>query len=157
MPNIPSGVPYADLTTPQTILIISQPAGQSCAVVGGIMAARMKHLGALGIIVDGRVRDLSTLRDLNVPVWSRGSSIVGAGAETKAWAVGEEVHIGHCFIRPGDVVMIDYVENGVVVIPRKAVDDVLKMLPKLVSADEGVMQDVLAGGEVGDAFRKWRG
>jgi regulator of RNase E activity RraA len=121
------------------------------------MAARMKHLGALGIVVDGRVRDLSTLRDLNVPVWSRGTSIIGAGAETKAWAVGEEVNIGHCFIRPGDIVMIDYVENGIAVIPRKAVQDVLDMLPKLVSADEGAMRDVLAGGEVGEAFRKWRG
>jgi regulator of RNase E activity RraA len=121
------------------------------------MAARIKHLGALGIVVDGRVRDLSTLRELQIPVWSRGTSIVGSGGETKAWAMGEEINIGHCFIRPGDIVMIDYVEGGTVVIPKKAVEEILEMLPKLVEADEGAMNDVLAGGEVGDAFRKWRG
>jgi regulator of RNase E activity RraA len=61
------------------------------------MAARMKAMGVKGVVVDGRVRDLSTLRELSVPIWSRGTSIVGAGAEAKAWAVGGEVEIGMCY------------------------------------------------------------
>lgn len=121
------------------------------------MAARMHALGAKGIVVDGRVRDLSTLRDLGIPVWSRGTSIVGAGAETKAWAVGEEIEVNGVHVMPGDLVMIDYTEAGVVCIPAKAVDKVLEMLPKLVAADEKVMVDVLKGVEVGEAFRKYRG
>jgi regulator of RNase E activity RraA len=47
---------------------MSQPPGQTCAVMGGIMAARMRKLGAKGVLVDGRVRDLETLRGLGVPV-----------------------------------------------------------------------------------------
>ncbi|RDI79399.1 hypothetical protein Vi05172_g10671 [Venturia inaequalis] len=155
--NIPSGTPYADLTTPDTILIISQPHGQSCAVVGGIMAQRMVKLGARGIVVDGRVRDLDTLRSLNVPIWTKGTSIVGAGGESKAWAVNVQIYVGGVSIEPGDLVMIDPAESGIVVVPRKAVDEVLRILPKLVEADENVMAMVVSGGEVGEAFRRFRG
>ncbi|QDS74695.1 hypothetical protein FKW77_000411 [Venturia effusa] len=155
--NIPSGTPYADLTTPDTIFIISQPQGQSCAVVGGIMAQRMVKLGAKGIVVDGRVRDLDTLRGLNVPIWTKGTSIVGAAGESKAWAVNVQIYVGGVSIEPGDLVMIDPTESGIVIIPRKAVDAVLRMLPKMVEADEMVMAMVVNGGEVGEAFRRFRG
>lgn len=121
------------------------------------MAARMVRLGAKGVVVDGRVRDLDTLRGLGVPIWTKGTSIVGAAGESKAWAVNVQVHIGNVIVEPGDLVMIDPAESGVVVIPRKAVDKVLEMLPKLVEADENVMAMVIGGGEVGEAFRKFRG
>ncbi|KIW02487.1 uncharacterized protein PV09_06290 [Verruconis gallopava] len=157
--NIPQGTPYADLTAPNTILVISQPPGQSCAVVGGIMAARMRALGATAVVVDGRVRDLSTLRNLSsdMPIWSKGTSIIGAGAETKAWCTNVEIQVGQCFVAPGDIAMIDEEELGVVVIPKEDLEEVLRMLPKLVDADAKVMEDVLAGGEVGEAFKKYRG
>jgi regulator of RNase E activity RraA len=48
--------------------VVSQPAGQRNAVVGGIMAMRMARLGARGVLVDGRVRDLSTLAEVGMPV-----------------------------------------------------------------------------------------
>jgi len=50
------------------VVVLSQPAGQKCAVVGGIMAARMAKLGARGVVVDGRVRDLGTCGGLGIPV-----------------------------------------------------------------------------------------
>lgn len=121
------------------------------------MAARMVKLGAKGIVVDGRVRDLDTLRGIGVPIWTKGTSIVGAAGESKAWAVNVQVHIGNVTVEPGDFVMIDPAESGVVVIPRKAIDEVLRMLPKLVEADENVMAMVVRGGEVGKAFSKFRG
>lgn len=121
------------------------------------MAQRMVKLGARGIVVDGRVRDLDTLRGLNIPIWTKGTSIVGAAGESKAWAVDVQIYVGGVSVEPGDLVMIDPAESGVVVVPRKAVDEVLRMLPKLVEADENVMAMVLNGGEVGEAFRKFRG
>lgn len=59
-----------DLSKPETIVVISQPAGQKCAVLGGIMALRMKVLGVRGVVVDGRVRDLEELGGTGLPVSS---------------------------------------------------------------------------------------
>jgi len=154
--NLSNTGPYADYTEDDTIVVITQPPGQSCAVVGGIMAARMKYLGAKGIVVDGRVRDLVTLRETGVPIWSKGTSIIGAGAETKFYAHNVPVQIGETVIQPGDIVMIDPSENGIVAVPQDRVDEVLELLPKLVGADEKVIEDVEKGVSVKEAFKRHR-
>jgi len=64
------------------------------------MAARMKKLGAKAVLVDGRVRDLETVGNLGIPVWSKGTSIVGAGAQTKAWAVDVPIEVGASRVYP---------------------------------------------------------
>lgn len=66
--NIPSSVHWVDLTEPGTFVALSQPPAQTCAVLGGIMALRMKKCGAKGIIAGGRVRDLTELKTMHVPV-----------------------------------------------------------------------------------------
>jgi regulator of RNase E activity RraA len=45
------------------------------------MAARMVRLGAKGVLVDGRVRDLETLGGLGIPVSTNGGGAV-------SWAEG---------------------------------------------------------------------
>jgi regulator of RNase E activity RraA len=66
--NIPGGKHWVDLTQPQTIVVISQPKGQICAALGGIMALRMKMLKAEGVISYGRVRDVEELQETGLPV-----------------------------------------------------------------------------------------
>lgn len=155
--NLPEpSMPYSDYTQPDTVVLISQPPNQKCAVVGGIMAARMKKLGAQAIVVDGRVRDLSTLSKMDLPVWSKGTSIIGAGAESKFHAMEVPIKIGAVTVEPGDIIIIDEEEKGVVVVPLIKVDQVLDILPKLVAADEKVMKDVEKGVSVRDAFKKHR-
>lgn len=65
---IPKGSHWADETEEGTILIIEQPTSQTCAAVGGIMAARMKVRGLRGCVVGGRVRDLAELKTSGLPV-----------------------------------------------------------------------------------------
>lgn len=47
--------------------------------------------------------------------------------------------------------------NAAVCIPAKLMDQVLELLPKLVSADEKVMKDVENGVSVTEAFKLYRG
>jgi regulator of RNase E activity RraA len=60
--NIPTGKHWVDLTQTGTIAILSQPEGQKNAVLGGIMALRMKKLSAIGVVVNGRIRDIEELK-----------------------------------------------------------------------------------------------
>lgn len=66
--NIPAGRHWVDLTEPDTIVVMTQPEGQKCAVLGGIMALRMKVLNAQGVVVSGRVRDVTELASTGLPV-----------------------------------------------------------------------------------------
>jgi regulator of RNase E activity RraA len=81
---------------------------------------------------------------------------VGAGAETKAWATNVPINVGPSVVAPNDIIMMDATERGAVCIPRGLLSTVLELLPKLLAADEKVVEDVKAGGTVAEAFKKHR-
>lgn len=66
--NIPAGEHWVDLAKPGSIAVLSQPEGQKNAVLGGIMALRMKKLAALGMVVYGRIRDVQELKNTELMV-----------------------------------------------------------------------------------------
>jgi hypothetical protein len=53
--------------------------------------------------------------------------------------------------------MLDPESCAAVCIPKDLVSRVLEILPGIVGADEKVMKEVEEGGDVGSAFRKYRG
>ncbi|EDN03730.1 predicted protein [Histoplasma mississippiense (nom. inval.)] len=153
--TIPPGHHWVDCAQPGTVVFIEQPAGQFCASVGGIMAARMKVLGVKGVVVDGRVRDLAELRSTQLQIWARATSTVGTSAEAKPGARNVPVKIGGVTVSPGDIAFCDPLE-GAAVIPAELLDEVLALVPKLAAADEKVKEDVLSGASVFDSFNKHR-
>ncbi|KKZ62523.1 hypothetical protein EMCG_03069 [[Emmonsia] crescens] len=153
--RIPPGNHWVDCAQPGTVVFIEQPAGQFCANVGGIMAARMKVLGVKGVVVDGRVRDLAELRSAQLQIWARATSTVGTSAEAKPGARNVPVNIGGVTVSPGDIAFCDPLE-GAVIIPAELLDEVLALVPQLAAADEKVKEDVLNGSSVFDAFAKHR-
>ena len=55
--NLPPDKHWVDLVRPDVAVFIHAPP-KSNAVVGGIMASRMRQLGAQAVVVNGRVRDV---------------------------------------------------------------------------------------------------
>ncbi|KAK4980914.1 hypothetical protein LTR28_012401, partial [Elasticomyces elasticus] len=158
--NLPSPTHWTAYPRPSSILLLSQPPDQSCAVLGDILATRLRHRGVRAVVVDGRVRDLKSLaglQDGGFGVWTRGTSVVGAGAEAKAWAVDVGVKVGKVGVEPGDIVFADAEERGVVVIPKDRLEEVVEMLPRLKEADEKCLEDVRSGIDVAEAFARHRG
>ncbi|PHH75640.1 hypothetical protein CDD82_4362 [Ophiocordyceps australis] len=153
--NIAAGVHWADVTEPGSFVVMQQPDGQTNAICGGIMALRIKARGAKGIVVAGRVRDLSELRATELPIWAQATSTVGAGAASLPWAVQVPLLINKTPVCPGDVAVHDPA-NGFVVIPANHVAAVLDLLPKLVAADEQVKRHVEQGMSVAEAFKRFR-
>ncbi|KAI9858160.1 MAG: hypothetical protein M1813_007809 [Trichoglossum hirsutum] len=154
--NIPTGSLYVDLLPPgPSIIVMSQPAHQTNAVLGGIMAARMEVLGAVAVVVDGRVRDLSELRRGALQVYARGTSTVGAGAASVPHSINVPIDVNGITVHPGDIIFADLTE-GVVCIPQDKLDDVIRILPDITAADERVLEAVKAGMEVREAFQRFR-
>ncbi|RQM07710.1 hypothetical protein DH86_00001726 [Scytalidium sp. 3C] len=154
--NIPSDSYWVDETQPGTIVVMSQPKGQINAVLGGIMAFRMKVRGAKGVVVSGRVRDMGELAQTEMPIWARATSTVGTGFGSVAHAMGIPLDIDGTIVKPGDIVFSD-AREGVVVIPQEKLEEVLQLLPRLVKADDAVIESVKNGMPVKEAFAKYRG
>ena len=153
--NIETGKHWVDMTQPGTIVMIQQPNGQKCAVVGGILALRMSKLGAKAVVVSGRVRDMDELQATGMPIWARNKSTVGGSAEAIPYALQVPIRVGGIEIKPGDIVVCDPT-NGVVVIPQELLDEVLRIMPSLEQNDTKVKEAVENGLSVTEAFAKFR-
>lgn len=155
--NIPKGMHWTDCPGSGTIVVMQQPKGQVCALLGDLMATRLKIRGVKGAIIDGRVRDVATIGQMSdFPVWSKGISAVGTGLQAKPWTVDAPLQIGEVTVRAGDILVADEDDRGIVVIPQEKLEEAYKLLPGLKKADDGVLQELLAGVSVTEAFAKHR-
>ncbi|WP_037370793.1 RraA family protein [Amycolatopsis orientalis] len=112
------------------------------AVVGQISAAWAALAGVAGIVVDGAVRDLDALSGKDVlPVWSLGAAPANARRRLDAAELNGPVRIADVLVLPGDLAVAD--DNGTVVVPASAVEDVLARC-ETAEAAEARLRQVLA-------------
>ncbi|KAM0716574.1 hypothetical protein Q7P37_008019 [Cladosporium fusiforme] len=159
--NLPADKHWTDIPAPGSIALLQQPSGQICALLGDIVATRLKARGIAGSIVDGRTRDIVGCNELcadgNFRVWVRGFATAGTGLEAKPWAVDVPLRVGGVAVRPGDFAVVDEAESGIVVIPKEKLREVVELLPKLKEADDAVLEDARGGLGLKEAFGKYPG
>jgi regulator of RNase E activity RraA len=59
---------FADANEAGKIMYIQQPKGMYSACFGGLMGLRSHTMGAAGVVVDGRFRDVLEIQELGLPV-----------------------------------------------------------------------------------------
>lgn len=124
----------ADLNEGDVLLIAA--ADCDAAVLGGRLAARACRAHAAAALIDGRVRDVPTLRNQPLPIVARGVAPMRSDAgDAGAWDV--PVDVGGRQVTPGDLLLGD--ENGIVVVRADAferiVDDLDRWLDEERTAD----------------------
>jgi regulator of RNase E activity RraA len=114
--------PYAeeiaavDALTPGSVAMIAATGDCSAALWGELLASRAVARGATGVVVDGAVRDVGGLRDLDFPTFSVGISAADARGRLSVVSHGAPVRCGGVLVETGDLVLADL--DGIVVIPR---------------------------------------
>jgi regulator of RNase E activity RraA len=119
------------------------------------MATRAKHVGALGVVTNGRLRDIGEQRALGFPVFATGLSCHGAGGFTAPASVGEPIEISGVTIRAGDLVVGD--ANGVMVVPAARAADVVAECERAQPIEQACMRDLQAGRGIAETFLLHRG
>ncbi|OQO13502.1 hypothetical protein B0A48_01731 [Cryoendolithus antarcticus] len=159
--NIPSDKHWTDCPTPGTVVLMQQADGQLCALLGDIVASRLKHRGVKAAVIHGRSRDIAACRELcndgKFQVWSKGISTVGTSMEAKPWVFDVPLHVGGLVVNAGDIIVADEAERGITIVPADKLEDVMKLLPGLKEADDNVLKDVNAGIDLTEAFKRHRG
>lgn len=118
-----TGRPHRDAIEsiqPGEVLVIDACASLEAGVVGDMFTRRVQELGGTGIVIDGCVRDLSTIRSLGLPLFCRGMH--GAGISRALMSVDFQapIAVAGVPVLPGDVLLGD--ADGVVVVPPTAVE-----------------------------------
>ncbi len=109
-------------TKPGDILVVSAQSDTTYAMLGGNISLGMQARGVKGFIIDGAVRDVSELRELDFPTFARGVATAAADLGGPRGEVNVPIACGGVVVNPGDIVVAD--EDGIVVVPGAVAEEV---------------------------------
>lgn len=116
---------------------------------GDFTATLVKHYGCVGAVVDGYTRDIAGLRQMDYPLYCKGTSLVnGFGS---GWQIDnfqqETVMPGPLDmpvkVRPGDYVVGN--EDGVVIVPMELINEVAEFADKRLKREEELKAELATG------------
>lgn len=131
-----------DLVRPGDVLVIDAAGHVDRAITGELMVTYAASRGALGVIVDGAVRDAELLAGLDVLVYARGVTHLGPRKVGSGELRGAVV-LGGTTVHQGDVIVGD--GDGLVRVPRGQAADVLRIAREREAGEETLRGEIAEG------------
>ena len=122
------------------VLVIDARGDTRAGTMGSILAARMAHLGAAGVVTDGAYRDTPAIRDLAMGCYA--AAMNGHTNKTIHHPSEYQVPIacGGVAVFPSDIIVGD--GEGVVVVPAHLADEVAASAAEQERLEEFLLQRV---------------
>lgn len=100
---------------PGDVLVVDHQGALDDGPFGDLLAEACLARGIRGLVIDGCVRDATTIRQMNFPVFARGLCIKGT-TKNRLGSIGRPISLAGVPVAPGDAILGD--EDGVVVVRR---------------------------------------
>ena len=123
-----------ELCGPSEVLVIDAMGWQYSSIGGDIKFMRLMQLQVGGLVTDGGVRDSVALKEYGFPVYSAATTAKQGPADFWPWQVNDAIQCGGVLVRPGDAIVGD--DDGVVVVPRSEVEEVIKIAHEREEVEE---------------------
>ncbi len=128
--------------SPGDVMVIGA-GGTHDNLLGDNMGTFAHRCGLAGIVTDSKTRDRQGLRNLGMPVFSRGAA-VRPPVEVELQAYDIVVDCGGAQVRPGDIIVGD--DDGVVVVPAERAEEVLYQIADLEEAERRIKGAITGSG-----------
>ena len=132
---------------------VSQPNDSTVAHMGELSAETLKRKGVRGCLVDGLVRDLKFLLDLNFPTYCRGFTPRDIVGRWLPRASGQPIRIGDVTVAMGDYILADL--DGALRIPAGSIEQILSAAETAAITENKVRTAILSGMDPQEAYRQF--
>ena len=133
------------------VLVAATDRFMGTAVTGDLLLGMARNKGVAGFVTDGLVRDGPGLRAVGLPIFCAGLT-ANSPARSGPGHVGTPIVIGDVVVNAGDVLVGD--SDGVAVVPRERIEDVLSKLVRVRAAERALEAKVRDGLTVPDFIRE---
>ena len=128
-----------DMAQPGDILVVDAQGDLSNSIMGELMVLWAKKRGLGGFVIDGAIRDLSALKNMDIPIYAAGITPAGPYKDGPG-EINVPVSCGGVVIQPGDILVGD--EDGLVVIRPEDAPELLQKTKAKNQAEQKTMQDI---------------
>lgn len=125
------------------VAVLDNSGRTDCTVWGDIMAIYASRKGIAGTVIDGVCRDVNVIRELQYPIFTKGTYMVTGKDRVFADRINEPVSISGVQVCPGDMVVGD--NTGVVVVPRTRAAEVLEIARIIEHKENEIVESVKKG------------
>jgi regulator of RNase E activity RraA len=132
-----------DTCQPDDVMIAAAAGSMRSGIWGELLSTAARNSGCVGVIVDGAVRDVAKMAEMNFTCFALGTSMYDSLNRQRVVDIDVPVEIDSVRFNPGDLVMADV--DGIVVIPQEVEEEVLKRAWAKVH-DENMVRDAIRGG-----------
>lgn len=124
------------------ILVVDAGNYQNAGLWGEILTINAMHRKVKGIVIDGAVRDVKEIEEVQFPMFASGINARG-GYKSSPGTVNIPVSCGGVAVCPGDLIVGD--ENGVAVIPRLDIETVYEGCVKKINSEKQTIEQLKQG------------
>ena len=136
------------LSEPGDVLVADFGGNVEASNMGGQSCLTAKMQGVSGAIVDGAVRDVNTIRELDFPVWCRGGTPKTGKHRMEAIEINGPVTVHDVRVEPGDFVVAD--DSGICFIPLHLVETILTEAQATQAAEEEARKLILSNAPISE-------